>query len=89
MTQKTDTALKAEINNPTAGTRENRVNWFTFLKNILIDIVDSKANISETDRIIFIQDDAPDILGPWMWVQTNYNGVPGAFTIWIDDGVIA
>lgn len=28
----------------------------------------------------------PGMSGPGIWVQTNVNGVPGDYTIWIEDG---
>lgn len=36
---------------------------------------------------VFVQDTAPTgTSGPYIWVQTNYKGVPGKFTVWIGDG---
>jgi hypothetical protein len=34
-------------------------------------------------QTIFIQDAAPPDVGKYLWIQTNYNGVSGATTIWI------
>ena len=34
-------------------------------------------------QTIFIQDTAPPDVGKYLWIQTNYNGVTGATTIWL------
>lgn len=36
---------------------------------------------------LYIQDTQPTVSGPYQWIQTNYNGIPGNFTIWFNDGV--
>lgn len=36
---------------------------------------------------LYIQDTPPVGTGPYQWIQTNYNGMSGNFTIWFNDGL--
>lgn len=41
----------------------------------------------QTGAPVFIQDTQPSVNGPYIWVQTNVNGVSGDYTIFFEDGI--